>query len=225
MGAKIRFRRSDLLELNIIQIDPELRKIDGSLDGEDLFIFNEMHLARGFRKIHLEIAKMGGGIEVLHCVLFPDPRFNIPIFGADVVVVNSTVTAAIVDLSPVGSDLPIPIKTQLSKNQTHTFLHPRKLPPWGNIFSEYVCFIRPQNKEEEVRFCELVDTFLAIIISYSHSIEPDEIDSSSTIQRHNYQSRYCLQQKQNDKTRNVLAQAFNPQWADRYIDLFLFDSP
>ena len=36
---------------------------------------------------------------------------------------------------------------------------------------------------------------------------------------------YCKQQKQNDKTRRVLEKAFNPAWADRYIEELLFDDP
>jgi hypothetical protein len=39
------------------------------------------------------------------------------------------------------------------------------------------------------------------------------------------QLRYCKQQKQNDKTRRVLEKAFDPAWADRYIEELLFDDP
>jgi phycocyanobilin:ferredoxin oxidoreductase len=39
------------------------------------------------------------------------------------------------------------------------------------------------------------------------------------------QLRYCKQQKQNDKTRRVLEKAFNPEWANRYIEELLFDDP
>ena len=34
--------------------------------------------------MHLEIARLDG-TKILHCVWFPDPRFDLPIFGADVV--------------------------------------------------------------------------------------------------------------------------------------------
>ncbi|MCT4366758.1 MAG: hypothetical protein N3Z28_03695, partial [Synechococcaceae cyanobacterium MAG-AL2] len=36
---------------------------------------------------------------------------------------------------------------------------------------------------------------------------------------------YCQQQKRNDKTRRVLEKAFNPTWANRYIEELLFDDP
>ena len=39
------------------------------------------------------------------------------------------------------------------------------------------------------------------------------------------QLNYCRQQKLNDKTRRVLEKAFNPAWADHYIEQLLFDDP
>jgi len=40
----------------------------------------------------------------LHCVFFPDPKFDIPIFGMDLVKINDIVSAAIVDLSPASQN-------------------------------------------------------------------------------------------------------------------------
>ena len=45
------------------------------------------------------------------------------------------------------------------------------------------------------------------------------------MRRHRGQLSYCQQQKRNDKTRRVLEKAFNPEWADRYIEELLFDDP
>ena len=52
-------------------IDRELEAISGSLDGEDLYIHNEVHRCRGLRKLHLETARLGAGLQILHCVFFP----------------------------------------------------------------------------------------------------------------------------------------------------------
>jgi phycocyanobilin:ferredoxin oxidoreductase len=48
---------------------------------------------------------------------------------------------------------------------------------------------------------------------------------AATVKRWEGQQRYCKQQKQNDKTRRVLEKAFNPIWADQYIENLLFDDP
>ena len=50
-------------------------------------------------------------------------------------------------------------------------------------------------------------------------------DDPATVKRWQGQLRYCKRQKQNDKTRRVLEKAFNPTWADQYIENLLFDDP
>ena len=94
--------RKNIPDLAVLDLDPELKSIYKKIDGDDLFIVNELHKARGFRKLHLEIARIGSSLQILHCVFFPDPRFNLPIFGVDLVATKQGISAAIVDLSPVG---------------------------------------------------------------------------------------------------------------------------
>ena len=72
---------------------PEIHK-------DDVTIVNEMWHCPGLRKLHLETGRTNN-LEVLHCVLYPDPAYPIPIFGCDIVANDKVVTAAIVDVSPV----------------------------------------------------------------------------------------------------------------------------
>ena len=72
----IRLNRARLSQLILLDLDPELRSIYKKVDGDDLFIINELHQARGFRKLHFELARIGSSLQILHCVFFPDPRFN-----------------------------------------------------------------------------------------------------------------------------------------------------
>jgi len=225
IASRIRLHRASLPNLGLLEFDSDLLNVKGQLDGEDLFINNELHCARGIRKLHLETARFGSGLEILHCVFFPEPSFDIPIFGVDIVSANQVILAAIVDLSPVAKDLPNDISKELARLVPPCFGRVRCLPEWGTIFSKYVQFIRPEGRDEEEIFVQIVDDYLKILVGSLSSLQPDLPDSGSTIERLNYQKIYCLQQKRNDKTRNVLAKAFNPQWADRYIDTLLFESP
>ncbi len=225
IASLIRIRRSSLLGLSLLELEPDLMNIKGEFEGGDLFIENELHRARGIRKIHLERARLGPGLEILHCVFFPEPRFDIPIFGVDIVSSNAGILAAIVDLSPVSKDLPHHIQNELKCLSYPKFTHIRELPEWGTIFSKYVQFIRPEGRDEEKLFLQIVDDFLRILVNSLIVLEPDLPDSGSTIERVAFQKFYCLQQKRNHKTRNVLAKTFNPQWADRYIEKLLFESP
>jgi len=221
----IRDRRSDLKDLTSLSLQPDLEAFCRSIDGDTLCISNEFHSSTGFRKIHLEIVSTASGLQIFHCVFFPDPRFDLPIFGADLVLGPSGITAAIVDLSPARLDLPDHFIKLLSYTEIPSFSSVRKLPEWGSIFSPYVQFVRLQDSNEEKFFLQVVDTYLQILTSSLDSISPDSLDSPLTIERNQGQIFYCLQQKRNDKTRGVLEKAFDSQWADRYINQVLFDLP
>jgi len=225
LAGRIRTCRAGLPELEPLAIDSELEAISGSLDGEDLFIRNEVHRCRGLRKLHLETARLGAGLQILHCVFFPDPRHDLPVFGADIVAGRGVVSAAIVDLSPVGDRLPALIDQALADLPRSGFAQERDLPPWGSIFSRHVLFLRPSDGGEEQRFIDHVVGVLGVLAEAVAVSEPAGRDDPATLARWHGQLRYCKQQKQNDKTRRVLEKAFNPDWADRYIENLLFDDP
>ena len=226
LAERIRQCRSTLRELQPLAIAADLEAISGSLEGDSLFIRNEVHRSHGLRKLHLETARLGAGLQILHCVFFPDPRHDLPVFGADIVAGRAGVSAAIVDLSPVSREgLPQAVLAPLRARQRPTFSQVRELPPWGSIFSEQVLFVRPEGAEEEAWFVEEVATFLTVLGSAAASSEAQSADHPATVARWQGQLSYCRQQKQNDKTRRALAKAFNPEWADRYIEELLFDDP
>ena len=225
LAARIRECRQALPGLAPLAIDADLEAISGSLDGEELFIRNEVHQCRGLRKLHLETARLGRGLQILHCVFFPDPRYDLPIFGADIVAGPAGVSAAIADLSPVAPGLPPAIDTALSQQERPLFSQPRELPAWGSIFSPHVLFVRPAHAAEEQLFIEAVVSMLEVLGAAVSAGQPQPSDDPATVQRWRGQLSYCRQQKQNDKTRRVLEKAFNPAWADRYIEALLFDDP
>lgn len=215
----------DLPELRPLTLASDLEQISGSLDGERLFIRNELKRCRGLRKMHLEIARLGMGLQILHCVWFPDPRFDLPIFGADVVAGPAGISAAIVDLSPVCGELPAVIASDLSAVRRPAFRQERSLPGWGTIFSPHVCFIRPDGLDEEKHFLAVVSQYLESLSAAVKSASPESSSEQSTMDRYEGQLNYCVQQKRNDKTRRILEKAFDVSWADRYITELLFDDP
>ena len=106
IAGKIRRFRSGLEGLEELTLGSEFHLFANEYNVKDLFIINELHSARGIRKIHLELANLEAGLQILHCVMFPDPRFDVPIFGVDIVSNQQGISAAIVDLSPVRLSLP-----------------------------------------------------------------------------------------------------------------------
>ena len=225
LAKRIRLCRGAMPGLAPLAVDPEMEAITSTLDGEALFIRNELYQCRGLRKLHLETARLGLGLQILHCVFFPDPRYDLPVFGADIVASPAGISAAIVDLSPVSAELPASVQQPLEAITLPAFEQVRELPAWGSIFSPFVRFIRPVNSTEEGWFVDLVGQYLDVLRQAVETTEPEASDAPSTIERHQGQLSYCLQQKRNDKTRRVLEKAFNVEWADRYIEEMLFDNP
>jgi phycocyanobilin:ferredoxin oxidoreductase len=225
LAERIRHCRDALPELRPLAVDPSLEAISGRLDGEDLFIRNEVHRARGLRKLHLETARLGAGLQILHCVFFPDPRYDLPVFGADIVAGPAGVSAAIVDLSPVEEQLPVAVERGLAGLPGREAGSVRDLPPWGTIFSPHVLFVRPQGSQQEEAFVEAVADRLGVLADAVAAGCAQAPDHPATVRRWHGQLRYCRNQKQNDKTRRVLEKAFDPLWAERYIEDLLFDDP
>ncbi|MEM1310490.1 MAG: phycocyanobilin:ferredoxin oxidoreductase [Cyanobacteria bacterium P01_H01_bin.153] len=202
----------------------DLGYVEGTLEGERLIIENYCYETPQFRKLHLELAKVGKHLDILHCVMFPHVDFHLPIFGADIVAGRGLISAAIVDLSPVSPkrSLPVDYDESLRLLPPLQFAKPRNLPTWGDIFSEFCLFIRPTNHQEEIAFFKQAIQYLSIHCQLACKAVP--IDSfEEQILMVEGQRRYCLQQQQNDKTRRILEQAFGAEWADRYLQNMLFD--
>ena len=215
-------KRSLLNNLEPININSDFLNIVSDNKGSKLYIENQFHKANGFRKLHVEIAEFSNNLKILHCVFFPDPNFNIPIFGLDLVKVNEIVTAAIVDLSPVSSSINYELESQLIQANKDDFGIKRKIPEWGEIFSKYVFFASLKNKEDQKYFYKIVDDYLSILVKLTINILPDE-EPQNIQERIYYQKKYCIQQMKNEKTSMVLLKYFDKEWVDRYIREILFD--
>ena len=74
-----------LENLKSIKIDPNLSNIVSNEIGRELTIENEFHEAKGFRKLHIEVAEFSIKFKDSTCRLLPNPKFDIPIFGMDLV--------------------------------------------------------------------------------------------------------------------------------------------
>ena len=205
-----------------LPVKPELASVHSSFEDEDLYIKNEMFKCRGLRKIHLETAKLGK-LEILHSVFWPDPNYNLPIFGVDLVApTKDLITAAIVDITPVnGLDLPI-FDDIAQVSSYYNFSGKRKLPAWGEMFSPYCKFTRLDSAKDISKFNEVVDQYLEIFVG---SVWNEDEDLDGADERYDGQVDYCKEQKLNDKTRNILIKFFGKEWADTYMNEILFSEP
>ncbi len=211
-----------LENLKSIKIDPNLTNIISNELGRELYIENEFHKAKGFRKLHIEVAEFSQNLKILHCVFFPDPKFDIPIFGMDLVKIKDIVSAAIVDLSPASQSQSIKYENLLSEVDKSSFTSLREIPNWGEIFSKNVFFASLKSESEKKAFCNVVDQYLSILIKLSKEAKP-EYKKEIIQERKDYQKNYCVQQMKNEKTSMVLLKYFDEKWVNNYIKTVLFD--
>ncbi len=212
------------LDLSPYQVPEDLGYVEGSLEGERLVIENHCYQTPQFRKLHLELARVGNSLDILHCVMFPNPEYALPIFGADLVGGRGGISAAIADLSPVNRDrsLPANYQTALSQVIPFQFAQRRDLPPWGDIFSDFCLFVRPIDAQEEEAFLQQVQYFLQTHCRLASAAQPLTSQTEIAKVRMGHQN-YCHQQQQNDKTRRVLEKSFGAEWTERYMTTMLFD--
>jgi phycocyanobilin:ferredoxin oxidoreductase len=212
------------LDLSPYHLPAELGYVEGRLEGEKLTIENRCYQSPQFRKMHLELAKVGTMLDILHCVMFPRPEYALPMFGCDLVGGRGQISAAIADLSPTSNlTLPANYTAELQALPALDFSQPRELPEWGDIFSEFCIFIRPSNPEEETQFLSRVEGFLEIHCVSAKAAKPVSAEQQAEILQG--QHYYCTKQQQNDKTRRVLEKAFGTEWAEHYMTTVLFDLP
>jgi phycocyanobilin:ferredoxin oxidoreductase len=210
------------LDLEPYYLPEDLGYVEGRLEGEKLIIENRCYQTRAFRKMHLELARVGNNLDILHCVMFPRPEYALPMFGTDLVGGRGQISAAIVDLSPVVG-LPDSYGQAMSTAlEAAHFKQRRELPQWGHIFSKHCLFIRPENAQEENDFLAVTTAYIAHHCQQAQQMQPNPEAVSEIMAG---QKNYCAQQQQNDKTRRVLEKAFGDAWAERYMNTVLFDLP
>ncbi|MBW4616233.1 MAG: phycocyanobilin:ferredoxin oxidoreductase [Desmonostoc vinosum HA7617-LM4] len=212
------------LDLSPYLVPDDLGYVEGCLEGERLIIENHCYQTPQFRKLHLELAQLGKSLDILHCVMFPNPEYALPIFGSDLVGGRDSISAAIADLSPINVDrsLPKSYYTALSALSKPEFSQPRALPQWGDIFSEFCLFVRPVGTQEEEAFLTQVREFLTLHCQIASTTNPltSRLEVAKILAGQRY---YCTRQQQNDKTRRVLEKSFGSEWTERYMTTMLFD--
>ena len=213
------------LELAPYELPEGLGYVEGKLEGEKLRIENRCYQTPQFRKMHLELAKVGKNLDILHCVMFPHSEYALPMFGCDIVAGRGGISAAIADLSPTNPEKTLsPSYTKsLMSLPKYEFSEVRDLPAWADIFSKFCLFVKPNDTEEEQDFLDLAGNYLRIHCKQavaSNPVSPQEQKLYLAGQQY-----YCNKQQQNDKTRRVLEKAFGEAWAENYMTNVLFDVP
>jgi phycocyanobilin:ferredoxin oxidoreductase len=201
------------------EIPEEFQKIEYLSDSDQVYIENHVWETEKFRKIHLEVAQIKSGLDILHINMYPRYDYDIPIFGCDIVASSKSVGAAIVDISSIRGDRSLPEKYDILKIVDTDFEKNKKMPEWGDVFSQYCVFVSPLEEEYE-KFVNVAFTYLNYYCAISNITISDSSSYNENYEGHKF---YCEKQRLNNKTRKVLKNIFGKEFADKYIEEMLFD--
>lgn len=178
-------------------------------------ITNRCYSNRHFRRVHVEHAETSQGLQIVHHVTYPHPERDIPIFGIDLLYTSEKSIMGIIDFS---LDHQRPFWTSLFESITKKHDiggRPREIPYWGKeIFSDACIFVQEPD----------IDAFTscAVDLQYAyirHSWTAGLVDHGDHAEFHH---RYSMCQRQNTKTKGMLAASFGNTWAEEYMK-FMFD--
>ena len=177
---------------------------------EDFGWSNKRYVGENYRLAHIE-RYSDTNLEVLHFTCFPNPTFQHPIFGFDIITTDKKPLAAFMDWSPVDN--------KVSIESRYTFEKPYPLPDWAKlIFSPNALAIIPNDYEMDSLSNNVVESFEIYLDVLNNSKE--------TLNRVNYivaaQNRYCENQQKNERTFNVLKAKLGEERARYFMENILF---
>jgi phycocyanobilin:ferredoxin oxidoreductase len=177
---------------------------------EDFGWSNKRYVGDNYRLAHIE-RYSDKNLEVLHFTCFPNPTYQHPIFGFDIITTDKKPLAAFMDWSPVDNTTSIKAGYKFEKEYP--------LPDWAKlIFSQYPLAIVPNDSEMN----SLSNAVIEIFNIYLKILD----NSKEALERVDYivaaQNRYCENQQKNQRTYNVLKAKLGEERAKYFISNILF---
>ena len=177
---------------------------------EDFGWVNKRYVGENFRMAHIE-RYSDSNLEVLHFTCFPNPTYQHPIFGFDIITTDKKPLAAFMDWSPVDNTTNIESRYEFEK--------PYPLPDWAKlIFSPNALAIIPNDYEMDSLSNNVVESFELYLDVLNNSKEnTDRVDYIVAAQ-----NRYCENQQKNERTFNVLKAKLGKERAKYFMETILF---
>lgn len=183
------------------------------------------------RQIRAAHVRGGGALQVLNFVIFPQPNYDLPFFGADLVTLPGGNLIAI-DMQPLFRDDPdyrakytqpiLPIFRAHQEHLTWGGDFPEEAKPF---FSEAFLWTRPAETETvKTRVYSAFCDYLAAYLDFVARAEAIE-DTRSQNEILQAQLRYVKYRAEKDPARGMFARLYGHEWTEEYIHGFLFDLP
>ena len=181
---------------------------------------NNAWAGTSYRRSHVQ-EFTNPAIAVLHVTVFPNLDDPSPIYGFDVITGKNRPSGCYIDLSPT-----IEAWEGWSDwgSMDYEFKNKRKIPDWGTCFSsEFVAI----TMDDEIELERALICGINLLESYLSRLQINQTlnhvwDEEAVYQK---QESYCVQQRKNDKTLNVLSRMIGEEQANYYMNHVLFPNP
>lgn len=180
-----------------------------------------------YRKIRLTYYDAGDNTQVYNAVFYPDPKYNLPVFGVDLLAFNRKKYLAIVDFQPLHEsedDHAMPFEHRLQPiKEKYDSLKGRmssKFYDETQFFSQQMLFARFEDEEIVTR--DLFPAFQSYVQAHLDMIrecEPDEENVGFVLGR---QRAYDVYSAERDPATGLFTTMFGNEWAQGFVHDFLF---
>ena len=192
-------------------------------------IINQCYTCDEYRKIRMTYYDAGDNTQVFNSVWYPDPKYNLPVLGIDLLAFNRKKYLAIVDFQPLYEDEEDhattfehrmkPIKDQyesLKGRMSSKFYDETK------FFSQEMLFARFD--KENVVTKDLFPAFKRYVNLHNKILRDTTEEESKEAQRQvmKRQQAYDTYSAERDPATGLFATMFGKEWANDFVFDFLF---
>ena len=180
-----------------------------------------------YRKIRMTYYDAGDNTQVFNAVWYPDPKYNLPVLGIDLLAFNRKKYLAIVDFQPLHDDeedhaltfedrlAPIKDKYESLKGRMSS-----KFYDETQFFSQQMLFARFE--DENVVSDDLFPAFQSYVqthLDMIREVEPQESDVEFVLERQQAYDKYSAER---DPATGLFCAMFGNDWAMDFVHDFLF---
>ena len=192
-------------------------------------IVNQCYTSDEYRKIRMTYYDAGDNTQVFNSVWYPDPKYNLPVLGIDLLAFNRKKYLAIVDFQPLHdeeSDHATTFQHRMKPVKEHyESLKGRmssKFYDETKFFSQEMLFARFD--DEKVVTKDLFPAFTRYVKLHNKMLSETEEEESMEAQRHvmERQQAYDTYSAERDPATGLFAAMFGKDWANDFVFDFLF---
>ncbi|MDZ7801791.1 MAG: hypothetical protein U5K81_13520 [Trueperaceae bacterium] len=157
--------------------------------------------------------------RVLSVLTLPDPSYDLPMFGAEIVEIGGTVTVVAIDWIPVAPDGRHLAPLADVRERHRDLPEGGELPAWAAAwFSPHAIFSRPAGTVSIDGIVHAYRDALGAYVGTCRDAEP----AGDPVATWEAQRRYCDAHRRDDPGSAMLARAFGAAWSERYAEDVLF---